>query len=51
MLSSPMRISERQAHADHDVALDWVELVGVAVAREGLGADGTVQKYLEITNY
>ena len=36
-LSSSMCISERQAHADHDAAIDWVELVGVAAAREGVG--------------
>lgn len=36
-LSNSMCISERQAHADHDAALDWVELVGIAAAREGVG--------------
>lgn len=36
-LSNSLRISERQAHADHDAALDWVELVGIAAAREGVG--------------
>lgn len=36
-LACSLGISERQAHADHDAALDWVELVGVAAAREGVG--------------
>ena len=36
-LALSMGISERQAHADHDAALDWVDLVGIAAAREGVG--------------
>ena len=36
-LAGCMCVSERQAHADHDAALDWVELVGIASAREGVG--------------
>lgn len=32
-----MDMSERQVHADHDAALDWVDLVGIAAAREGMG--------------
>lgn len=32
-----MDMSERQAHADHDAALDWVDLVGIAAARDGMG--------------
>lgn len=36
-IASYLRISERQAHADHDSALNWVDLVGVARAREGVG--------------
>lgn len=36
-LASFLRISERQAHADHDAALNWVDLVGLARAREGEG--------------
>ena len=30
-------MSERQAHADHDAALEWVDLVGIAAARDGMG--------------
>lgn len=36
-LACSLGISERQAHADHDSALDWVDLVGIAAAREGVG--------------
>lgn len=32
-----MDMSERQAHADHDAALEWVDLVGIAAARDGMG--------------
>lgn len=32
-----MDMSERQAHTDLDAALDWVDLVGIAAAREGMG--------------
>lgn len=30
-------MSERQVHSDHDAALEWVDLVGIAAAREGMG--------------
>lgn len=32
-----MDMSERQAHADLDAALEWVDLVGIAAARAGMG--------------
>lgn len=32
-----MDMSERQAHADLDAALEWVDLVGIAAARGGMG--------------
>lgn len=32
-----MDMSERQAHADLDAALEWVDLVGIAAARDGMG--------------
>lgn len=32
-----MDMSERQVHSDHDAALEWVDLVGIAAARDGMG--------------
>ena len=32
-----MDMSERQAHTDLDAALNWVDLVGIAAARDGMG--------------
>ena len=36
-VAQAMDMSERQAHTDLDAALDWVDLVGIAAAREGMG--------------
>lgn len=36
-VAQAMDMSERQAHTDLDAALDWVDLVGIAAARDGMG--------------
>ena len=36
-VAQAMDMSERQAHTDLDAALEWVDLVGIAAARDGMG--------------
>lgn len=36
-VAASLDVSERQAMADVSCALDWVDLVGVAAARDGMG--------------
>lgn len=39
VIASSFDISERRAHYEHDSALEWIDRVGLAAAREGCGQE------------